>query len=209
MHRAHDRHGPIVDGHVYDLKNPSRTGAKPARFNPHGAGRISSQPTTMDDLQRRTGRYYGRAVVHAEWSAISTWMMRGEATSALEAQGIPYQVASVAARLVREAKEHAKGWPSHSGKDATPLLYGLSSDCRHEAKRTAYEVYRVWQEQGRPCLSARLIEDAYQHLAAAVRQGLLNPIPGLSAEPLTPTNFKLPMCAEFLDRLGTRMKEPS
>jgi len=148
MVRDYKTDGPIIDGHVYDLKNPRRTGAPPHRFNPHGAGRISSQPTTMDALKQRTGAYAGRAVVHVEWSAISIWMLKGEATAAIEASGIPYDVASVAVRLVQAAKEHAKGWPSLSGTVETPLLYGLSSDCRQEAKRTAYDVYRVWQEQG-------------------------------------------------------------
>ncbi len=209
MYLPHDREGPIIDGHPYDLKNPRRTGAPPARFNPHGAGRISSQPTTMVDLQRRTGRYFGRAKTHAECSAISAWMMRGDATAAIEAAGIPYEVARVAVPLTREAREHDRGLPKLSGKGAPPLLCGLSSDCQQEARRTSNEVYRVWQDQGCPYLSAKQIEATYQHLVAVVRAGLLPPIPGLNAEPAPPANFKLPMCAEFLDRLGDRIKERS
>ena len=183
MYRAHDRHGPIVDGHVYDLKNPRRTGAPQPRHNPfHQAGRINSQPTTMETLQGRTGEYFGRAKTHVEWSAISAWMMKGQATAAIEAAGIPYEVARVAVRLVQQAKDYAKGWPRLNGPNETPLLHGLSNASQNEAGRTANEVFRVWIAEGRPCLSAKRIEDTYQFLVAAVRQGKLPPIRAIPAD---------------------------
>lgn len=194
MHRAHDRHGPIIDGHVYDLKNPNRTGAPQPRHNPfHPAGRIG-KPFTLIELQRRTGPYFGKAKVHAEWSAISTWMMKGDAAPAFDAAGIPHDVARVAVQLVHAAKNHAKGWPSLSGKIETPLLYGLSPDCRQEAKRTAYEVYQVWQEKGRPFLSAKLIEQTYQHLVAAIRAGLLPSIREIPADQSQAHSLRAPFC---------------
>lgn len=211
MVRDYKTDGPIIDGHVYDLKNPRRTGAPHPRHNPfHQAGRISSQPTTMPDLNKRTGAYFNRAKVHLEWSAISAWMMKGEATAVLEAAGIPYDVASLSARLAGDAKRHEAGWPtSISGQPVTPALYDLSPDCQQEARRTANEVHRVWKAQGYPHLSAKLIEQVYLHLAHAVRNGLLEPIPGLSADPTPPANFKPPMSIEFLDRLGDLMKAQS
>ncbi|WP_434405771.1 hypothetical protein [Sphingobium sp. DN12] len=206
MYRAHDRHGPIIDGHVYDLKNPRRTGAPQPQHNPfHPAGSLS-QPTTMTDLRRRAGVYFGMAKVHLEWSAISTWMLKGQATAAIEAAGIPYPVASATVRLIQPAREFEAGWPRLSGKVETPALYGLSPDCQLEARRVAREVAAVWTAQGRPHQSGQSIEQVLSLIAAAVRNGLLEPIPGISADPLQPAQFKRPSCADFLDRLGDRMK---
>ncbi|WP_288410825.1 hypothetical protein [uncultured Sphingomonas sp.] len=142
-------------------------------------------PETLDDLMQRAGPYADAVKAHLEWSAVAIWIMK-DGSKALQTAGISAAIASVSVLLVKAADEHAAGWPSLCGKIVTPAIYGYSSDSQREARRSAAEIYAIWEANGRPYLRASDCKLGFQYLAACVREGIIPPIATLSA--ISPPN---------------------
>lgn len=177
------------------------------RFNQRAVITYPGQPKDLASLQERAGPYADMVTVAIEWSAINVWLMKEYPNQRLIDAGIDDRIASLSVQLVREAGKHEAGWPTRNGSPVSPALYDLSDDCQQEARRTADEVHAVWNAAGRPFLDAKRCRDHFWELGERIRNGLLAPIPGMSAEPLPVTDFKLPYSAVLLDRLGKRIEE--
>ncbi|MEG3169449.1 hypothetical protein U1737_14755 [Sphingomonas sp. LB3N6] len=133
---------------------------------------------------RRAGPYADAAKAHAEWSAITVWLMK-EGDGAVVAAGLPVRVANLSVLLTREAEEHAADWPRLSGPGATPAIYGYSPDSQCEARRSAAQARSIWEAQGRPYLRAKDCKFAFQYLVAAIRSGVIPPVPTIGDVTLT------------------------
>ena len=139
----------------------------------------------------RAGDYADAAKVHLEYSAVSTWLMKTD--DPLNAAFIPVEAGNLSVLLTRQALEHEAGWPSLSDNPVPPALYGLPDDAQQIARRMAGDIHALWEVAGRPYLRANDCKFAFQYLVAAVRKGIIPPIPTLgdvdpipSAKPVKP-----------------------
>jgi len=133
-------------------------------------------PTSLDDLMQRAGPYADAAKAHVEWSAVTVWLMKTDGEQ-LEAASLPVRVANLSVLLTKEAEEHATGWPRLSGPRVTPAIYGYSPDSQCEARYSAAQARSIWEAAGRPYLRASDCKWAFQHLVAAIRSGVIPPVP--------------------------------
>lgn len=133
-------------------------------------------PTTLDDLMQRAGPYADAAKAYVEWSAVTSWMMKGDANAALAAAFIPGAAANLSVFLASKAIEHEAGWPSLSDNPVPPALYDLPEDAQQIARRMAAEVHALWEAAGRPHLTPDCFKDAYAYLIACIRKGAIPPV---------------------------------
>lgn len=167
------------------------TGGAPKPSRPDYVPKVRLIPTTLDDLMNRAGPYADAAKAHLEYTAVSAWLMK-DAGKALAAAVIPVEVAHLSVLLTRQALEHEAGWPKLTDQ-AGPALYDLPEDAQGIARRMAGDIHALWEAAGRPYLRANDCKFAFQYLAAAVRKGIIPPIPTLgdvdpipSAKPARP-----------------------
>jgi hypothetical protein len=102
--------------------------------------------------------------------------MSGKADAALSAALISGRVASLSVLLTREAAEAEAGWPMLSERRVTPAIYDLPADAQRIARRTAADVFALWEVAGRPYLDTRRFVDAHRYLVACVRKGTIPPV---------------------------------
>lgn len=133
-------------------------------------------PTTLNDLMNRAGDYADAVKAHVEYTAVSTWLMKADAP--LAAACIPVEAGNLSVLLTRQALEHEAGWPKLTS-NAPPPLYDLPEDAQGIARRMAGDIHALWEAAGRPYLKADDCKFAFQYLAAAVRKGIIPPIPTL------------------------------
>ena len=168
------------------------SGQAPSRPRSDYIPKVRLIPTTLDDLMNRAGPYADAVKAHVEYTAVSTWLMKTWPNPALVAAFIPDEAASLSVLLTRGAAEHEAGWPKLT--DQAPLpLYDLPEDAQGIARRMAGDIHALWETAGRPYLKADDCKFAFQYLAAAVRKGIIPPIPTLgdvdpipSAKPAKP-----------------------
>ncbi|MEC3950837.1 hypothetical protein [Sphingobium sp. HWE2-09] len=177
------------------------------RFNSKAVMTYPGQPKDLSSLQERAGPYADMVTVAIEWSAVGIWLMKEYPSQRLIDAGIDGRIASLSVVLVQEASHHEAGWPTRDGSPVSPALYDLSGDCQQEARRTAEEVHALWNAAGRPFLDAKRCRDYFWELGERIRNGLLAPIPGMSADPLPLMDVKLPYSAVLMDRLGKLIEE--
>ncbi len=142
------------------------------------------EPTDLDDLCRRVGKYADAAKAHVEWGAITQWLMCGgrRYDDAIASAGIEGRTASQCVLIVREADEHKAGWPRLSGKPVKPVLYDLNPIHREETVRIAKKIRALWEAAGRPNLNGRRCTEAYRDLFKAAELGLADlPVADASA----------------------------
>ena len=168
------------------------TGGAPKPSRPDYVPKVQLIPRTLDDMMNRAGSYAHAAKAHVEWTAISVWLMK-DADKALASAFIPIEAANLSVLLTRGAAEHGAGWPSLSDDPVSPALYDLPDDAQQIARRMAGDIHALWEVAGRPYLRANDCKFAFQYLAAAVRKGIIPPIPTLgevdpipSAKPAKP-----------------------
>lgn len=141
-------------------------------------------PTTLDDLMNRAGSYADAVKAHVEWTAVSVWLMK-DTGKALAAAFIPIEAANLSVLLTRHAAEHEADWPKLSDNPVPPALYNLAEDAQGIARRMAADVYAIWEAAGRPYIRASDCKFAFQYLAAAIRKGIIPPIPTIGeVEPI-------------------------
>ncbi|MGK6322298.1 hypothetical protein ACMGDM_04365 [Sphingomonas sp. DT-51] len=133
-------------------------------------------PETLPDLMVRAGPYADAAKAHLEWSAVTAWLMK-DGDKALAAAFIPVQAANLSVLLARHAAEHEANWPKLSDNPVPPALYDLPEDAQVIARRMAYDIYDLWEAAGRPYLRASDFKFAFQYLVAAIRKGIIPPVP--------------------------------
>lgn len=126
----------------------------------------------------RAGSFADGVKANLEWTAVSTWLMK-DADQALAAALIPVEVANLSVLLTRHAAEHEANWPKLADDPAPPALYDLPEDAQQIARRMASDIHALWEAAGRPYLRARDCKFAFQYLAAAIRKGIIPPIPTL------------------------------
>jgi hypothetical protein len=167
------------------------TGGAPKPSRPDYVPKVRLIPATLDDLMNRAGSYADAAKVHVEYTAVSTWLMKADAP--LAAAFIPVEAGNLSVLLTRQALEHEAGWPKLSDNPVPPPLYDLPQDAQSIARRIAGDIHALWEAAGRPYLRADDCKFAFQYLAAAVRKGIIPPIPTLgevdpipSAKPARP-----------------------
>ena len=154
------------------------TGEAPKPSRPDYVPKVRLIPTTLDDLMNRAARYADAAKAHLEWSAVLVWLMK-DGDDALAAAFIPVEAANLSVLLTRAAAEHEAGWPKLSDNPVTPPLYDLPEDAQGIARRMAGDIHALWEAAGRPYLRASDCKFAFQYLAAAIRKGIIPPIPTL------------------------------
>jgi len=154
------------------------TGGAPKPSRPDYVPKVPLFPQTLDDLMNRAGSYADATKAYVEWGAVTVWFMK-DADKALASAFIPVEVASLAIVLVREAVRKETGWPSLSGSPVIPELYALPDDAQQIARRMAADIHALWEAAGRPYLRASDCKFAFQYLAAAIRKGIIPPIPTL------------------------------
>jgi hypothetical protein len=130
----------------------------------------------MDDLMQRAGPYADAAKAHLEWSAVLVWLMK-DSDKDLASAFIPVEAANLSVLLTRHAAEHEAHWPSLSDSPVLPALYDLPADAQQIARRMAADIHALWEAAGRPYLRANDCKFAFQYLAAAIRKGIIPPIP--------------------------------
>jgi hypothetical protein len=155
------------------------TGGAPKPSRPDYKPKVPLFPQTLDDLMKRAGSYADAAKAHVEYTAVSTWLMKAD--DPLAAACIPVQAGNLSVLLVRQALEHETGWPSLSDNPVPPPLYDLPEDAQRIARRMAGDIHALWEAAGRPYLRADDCKFAFQYLAAAIRKGIIPPIPTLGA----------------------------
>ncbi len=153
------------------------TGGAPKPSRPDYEPKVRLIPTTLDDLMNRAGPYADAAKAHLEYTAVSAWLMK-DAGKALAAAFIAVEVAHLSVLLTKQALEHEAGWPKLTDQ-AAPALYDLPEDAQGIARRMAGDIHVLWEAAGRPYLRANDCKFAFQYLAAAVRKGIIPPIPTL------------------------------
>lgn len=141
-------------------------------------------PTTLGDLMNRVGPYADAVKAHVEYTAVSTWLMKADAP--LAAACIPVEAGNLSVLLTRQALEHEAGWPKLTS-NAPPPLYDLPEDAQGIARRMAGDIHALWEAAGRPYLGVNDCKFAFQYLAAAVRKGIIPPIPTLGEVDPVPT----------------------
>lgn len=158
-------------------------------------------PQNLDDLMQRAGPYANAAKAEVEWSAVTVWFMK-DADKALASAFIPIEAASLTIVLVREAVRNEAGWPSLSDNPVTPELYDLPEDAQQIARRMAADVHALWEAAGRPYLRPSDCKFAFQYLAAAIRKGIIPPIPTIgNVDPIKPSKLAKPHILDmFKDR---------
>lgn len=134
------------------------------------------EPRTFDDLLKRAGPYAEVTKAHVEWGAITTWMMKGAANSALTAASIPGEAGNLAVFLTRQAIEHEGNWPRLSDRAVTPALYDLPTDAQGIARLMAADIRALWEAADRPFLDMPRFKDAHRYLVACVRKGTIPPV---------------------------------
>lgn len=143
----------------------------PRSFPPDRKPKWHVEPCTLDDLLQRAGPYAEATKLHVEWGAVTVWLMKVSPNPALAAAFITEEAASLSVLLTRKAVEHEAGWPQLSDRAVTPALYDMPDDAQSIARRTAAEVYAIWEAAGRPYLDTGRCKDAYRFLVACVRSG--------------------------------------
>lgn len=177
------------------------------KFNKRGVMTYPGQPQDLASLRERAGPYADMVTAAIEWSAVQIWLMKEYPNQRLIDAGIDGRVASLSVQLVQEASKLEAGWLTRNGSPVSPALYDLSDDCQQEARRTAEEVHTLWNAAGRPFLDAKRCRDYFSELGERIRNSVLAPIPGMSADPLPLLNVKLPYSAVLMDRLGKLIEE--
>ena len=152
------------------------SGQAPCRPRSDYIPKVRLIPTTLDDLMNRAGDYADAAKAHLEYSAVTTWLMKAD--DPLAAAFIPVEAGNLSVLLTRQALEHEAGWPKLTS-NAPPPLYDLPEDAQGIARRMAGDIHTLWEAAGRPYLRANDCKFAFQYLAAAVRKGIIPPIPTL------------------------------
>lgn len=153
------------------------SGQAPSRPRSDYIPKVRLIPTTLDDLMNRAGPYADAVKAHVEYTAVSTWLMKAD--DPLAAAFIPVEAGNLSVLLTRQALEHEAGWPKLSA-DTAPPLYDLPEDAQGIARRIAGDIHALWEAAGRPYLRANDCKFAFQYLAAAIRKGIIPPIPTLS-----------------------------
>ncbi|MES3095421.1 hypothetical protein [Sphingomonas aerolata] len=153
------------------------TGGAPKPSRPDYVPKVAVVPQTLDDLMKRAGCYANAVKAHVEYTAVSTWLMKADAT--LAAACIPVEAGNLSVLLARQALEHEAGWPKLADNPVPPPLYDLPQDAQGIARRMAGDIHALWEAAGRPYLRANDCKFAFQYLAAAVRKGIIPPIPTL------------------------------
>lgn len=174
------------------------TGAAPKPSRPDFVPKVRLIPATLGDLMNRAGPYADAAKAHVEYIAVSTWLMKTWPNPALGAAFIPDEAASLSVLLTRGAAEHEAGWPKLTS-DAPPPLYDLPEGAQGIARRMAGDIHALWEAAGRPYLRADDCKFAFQYLAAAVRKGIIPPIPTLGE--VDPVPAAKPAKPHILDML--------
>lgn len=154
------------------------SGQAPTRPRSDYIPKVRLIPTTLDDLMNRAGSYADAAKAHVEYTAVSTWLMKDWPNPALASAFIADEAATLSILLTRQALEHEAGWPKLTS-DAPPPLYNLPEDAQGIARRMAGDIHALWEAAGRPYLGVNDCKFAFQYLAAAVRKGIIPPIPTL------------------------------
>lgn len=172
------------------------SGQAPSRPQSDYIPKVRLIPTTLDDLMNRAGPYADAAKAHVEYTAVSTWLMRADAP--LAAAFIPVEAGNLSVLLTRQALEHEAGWPKLTS-NAPPPLYDLPEDAQSIARRMAGDIHALWEAAGRPYLRADDCKFAFQYLAAAIRKGIIPPIPTLGE--VDPVPAAKPAKPHILDML--------
>jgi hypothetical protein len=152
------------------------TGEAPQPTHPTYVPKVRLYPHTLDDLMQRAGPYSDAVKAHVEWSAVTAWMMTGQADKLLDTISLSSAVANLSVFLTSGAEERELGWPSLSGIIAPLALYGYSPDSQCEARRVAAEVHALWEANGRPHLTADRCKATFQYLVACIRKGIIPPV---------------------------------
>jgi hypothetical protein len=153
------------------------SGQAPSRPRSDYIPKVRLIPTTLDDLMNRAGPYADAAKAHLEWSAVLVWLMK-DGDDALAAAFIPVEAANLSVLLTKAAAEHEAHWPKLTS-NAPPPLYDLPEDAQGIARRMAGDIHALWEAAGRPYLRANDCKFAFQYFAAAIRKGIIPPIPTL------------------------------
>lgn len=172
------------------------SGQAPSRPRSDYIPKVRLIPTTLDDLMNRAGPYADAVKAHVEYTAVSTWLMKADAP--LAAACIPVEAGNLSVLLTRQALEHEAGWPKLTS-NAPPPLYDLPQDAQGIARRMAGNIHALWEAAGRPYLRADDCKFAFQYLAAAVRKGIIPPIPTLGE--VDPVPAAKPAMPHILDML--------
>lgn len=153
------------------------SGQAPSRPRSDYIPKVRLIPTTLDDLMNRAGPYADAVKAHVEWSAVLVWLMK-DADKDLASAFIPVEAANLSVLLTKAAAEHEANWPKLTS-NAPPPLYDLPEDAQGIARRMAGDIHALWEAAGRPYLRANDCKFAFQYLAAAIRKGIIPPIPTL------------------------------
>ncbi|KTT95646.1 hypothetical protein [Sphingomonas sanguinis] len=172
------------------------SGQAPSRPRSDYIPKVRLIPTTLDDLMNRAGDYADAVKAHVEYTAVSTWLMKAD--HPLAAASIPVEAGNLSVLLTRQALEHEAGWPKLTS-NAPPPLYDLPEDAQGIARRMAGDIHALWEAAGRPYLGANDCKFAFQYLAAAVRKGIIPPIPTLGE--VDPVPAAKPAKPHILDML--------
>ena len=153
------------------------TGEAPKPPRPDYVPKVHVFPQTLDELMQRAGPYADAAKAHVEWSAVSVWLMKVSPNPALAAAFITEEAASLSVLLTRHAAEHEANWPKLSDNPVSPALYDLPEDAQNISRHTAASIFKLWEDAGRPHLKADDYRFAFQYLVAAIRKGIIPPVP--------------------------------
>ncbi len=172
------------------------SGQAPSRPRSDYIPKVRLIPTTLDDLMNWAGNYADAVKAHVEYTAVSTWLMKADAP--LAAACIAVEAGNLSVLLTRQALEHEAGWPKLTS-NAPPPLYDLPEDAQGIARRMAGDIHALWEAAGRPYLKADDCKFAFQYLAAAIRKGIIPPIPTLGE--VDPVPAAKPAKPHILDML--------
>ena len=148
----------------------------PRSFPPNRRPQWHVQPQTLDDLLQRVGPYANATRTYVEWGAVSTWLMKSGANTAMDAAFLHAEAAHNAVFHTRQAEQQEAGWPHLTGKAPTPVLYDLPADLQCKARSMAAEVRSLWEATGRPYLDSRRVITAYQYFVGCIRNGTIPPV---------------------------------
>lgn len=162
-----------MDADSWDDRGAGHPPKPPRSFPPDRRPKWHMFPQTLDDLLQRAGPYADATRIRVEWSAISVWMMKGQADKELEANGVSPTVANLSVFLTEQAEVREAGWPNLTGIVPPLAIYDHSPECQCEARRVADEVRAIWEANGRPHLTADDCKLAFQYLVACIRNGVI------------------------------------
>lgn len=123
------------------------------------------RPSSLDALHDACGQYGDAAVREAEWSAVSSFLMR-LCPQVLHSNSMAAAIGAI--NLCRNA-DRSRGYPSLSGKPQLNELPNLPTESQAEAVRVANETVEEWRHSGRPHL-LRAIASTHETVAMYQRR---------------------------------------